>query len=348
MTTVKRWSILLWCALPVLAITGGDLAGAATRVQAWSANLDAIANLTPTLGSFVAGNGSAWGTVSFGSGLFGTGVDGSDTISGTESIASEMHYVNLTIPDTAILNNVGYRIFVSGTLTCTGVATIRDNGNSASGITAGAALAQSGVRIQTAAGGTGRNTLGAGSNGGAINTSYTYADHTGTGGSGGSVTGGAGGTGTTSTVSTIDGPEVKPLVRILAGDTSITYLATTRAEKVGLGGGSGGAAPGIGTATSGGGGGGGGVVQVFAARIDGPCLFQALGGNGGIGVAAGGGAAGGGGGGTGGRVSVVAGVLTGSAPTLSAAGGSLGAGAVETSPATNGGAGATQLFVLWQ
>ena len=23
MTTVKRWSILLWCALPVLAITGG-------------------------------------------------------------------------------------------------------------------------------------------------------------------------------------------------------------------------------------------------------------------------------------------------------------------------------------
>jgi len=85
------------------------------------------------------------------SGFFGDGSDGDVTIvAGTTTLSKDMVYNNLTIQAGGILKPAGYRIFVKGTLTIAAGGSINDNGNDASGSTAGALLSSP------------RGTLGAG------------------------------------------------------------------------------------------------------------------------------------------------------------------------------------------
>lgn len=77
--------------------------------------------------------------------IFGDGSDGDVTISANTTLSTDMFYNNLTINTGVTLNTGGFRIFVKGTLTLVGTATIARNGTSggagtnASGITAGSA-----------------------------------------------------------------------------------------------------------------------------------------------------------------------------------------------------------------
>jgi hypothetical protein len=57
---------------------------------------------------------------------FGTGADGSVTISSDTTLSKDMYYSDLTVNNTKSLNTANYRIFVSGTLTVNG--TIKNNG----------------------------------------------------------------------------------------------------------------------------------------------------------------------------------------------------------------------------
>jgi hypothetical protein len=60
--------------------------------------------------------------------LFGNGSDGNATINGATSISRDMYYNNLTIGTAGNLDLNGFRVFVAGTLTFTGVGIIQNNG----------------------------------------------------------------------------------------------------------------------------------------------------------------------------------------------------------------------------
>ena len=52
--------------------------------------------------------------------IYGTGVDGDSTVSGTVVLTRDMYYKNCTINSGAVLFTNGFRVFCTGTLTVTG------------------------------------------------------------------------------------------------------------------------------------------------------------------------------------------------------------------------------------
>ena len=73
-------------------------------------------------------------------GIYGNGGDGSLTVVGTYTATTERQFSSVTIPAGTAFKPAGYRIFVNGTLTIAATGSFNDDGNAASGITAGGAL----------------------------------------------------------------------------------------------------------------------------------------------------------------------------------------------------------------
>jgi len=247
-----------------------------------------------------------------GSLLFGTGIDGTMTItSGTTSLSKDMHCTNLTISGTGAVNTNGWRLFVSGTLDLSAAPSgaISSNGvagGNSSGVVG--AFGPSGLGMRTVGaspisgggGGSATTTVGAAGTTGGSNT-YGNGGNGGSGGSGGASTNAAGSGASGGTM----------MVQIPLNTPTVSFMppgigASIAAGLIGGGGGGGG-----GDGSNAGGGGGaagsfGGTVALYARVIQrgsntNTSLIQAKGGAGGNGGnAAGGNAAGGGGGGGGG------------------------------------------------
>lgn len=232
----------------------------------------------------------------------------------------------------------GFPIRCSGTWTCTGTNVIHDDGNAASGSTAGSFLGNTGNPLARTSTSGGNGAVGL--NNGSAGSNYSNTGSGGAGGTGGnspSRSGGSGGTSTTSQLSqSWYGHEATVMgvgYRNNSGTLQLLGL------ECGAGGG-GGASELAGIA--GGGGGGGGLVAVWCYNLvisSGTLTFRA---RGGAGANAGAGNAGGGGGGGGGMVQVITYTYTGS-PTLSAAGGAKGLKAGTGSDGNDGNAGHTRL-----
>ena len=253
---------------------------------------------------------------------YGIGASGSATIAGTTTLVSEVHYTDLTITSTGILKPAGFRVYVSGTLTIDAGGSINDDGNNASGSTAGAFLASRGyLNAATAPGAAGLAITSNGANAlslsnGTSNNSFQFPQG-GTGGAAGARVGGNGGVVTTQ-----------------PGHISTSW-PSGRITSTGFSGGSGGGSgagdiTAGGTVASGGGGGGGGGVFISAKNIVNNGRISANGGNGGNAVTTGAGIGGGGGGGGGGYVIIFTKSI-GSLGTVQVNGGNPGTG-------SNGGA----------
>lgn len=74
--------------------------------------------------------------------FWGTGIDGALTTVGTYTQNYSLNLSSLTIPSGTVFKPNGYPTFVSGTTTIDAGGSYNDNGNDASGTTAGPALAQ--------------------------------------------------------------------------------------------------------------------------------------------------------------------------------------------------------------
>jgi hypothetical protein len=334
-TTLARFAALTLSAVAI-AVCAGTGAGAATRVQAWSANLDALAALSPAVGTVAVGSGSTW-TVGVPS--VSRGTDGAHTVVGTEQLSAAAYYTTLTVPVGTVLHANGWPVEAD---LCTINGTVHDDGNDASGGTQGAALTiNTGVRTAGLAGVAGRSTTGAGAAGTAIGTVWALDGMQPVGGSGGAVTGGAAGAGTAAGTS---GGAPGPGYLL----SHVTYFHTVGGTERGLrgggGGGAGGANTGTGTAQSGGSGGGAGRVDLICGVLTGSGTVRTQGGDGGNASTTGNGAAGGGGGGTGGWTLVYAVDATGWEGTISAPGGAAGTSIGATAAATEGGAGLARLW----
>jgi hypothetical protein len=240
--------------------------------------------------------------------LYGGGADGALVLDGAASITvdglsiapvagvytltADMDATTCTMSGTATLRPMGY--FARGhKLIGETTNTIHDNGNAAVGSVLGAGLGAAGTTWRnSAAGQTGRATLGAGSNGSGSTSSY--GGKGGNGGAGGAQSGGTTSNNTIPPTSTGRQTAGLPLLwryGALSGEgASIEYRG-------GGAGASGGNAAGVGTA--GGSGGGGGVLALYFAVWDFAGVVSA---NGGAGGNAATGVNGGGGGGGGGDV----------------------------------------------
>lgn len=236
-------------------------------------------------------------------GWFGNGADADITYSINTTLVRDVYANNIVINSGVIITTAGFRMFALNNFQNNG--TIERNGNAASGITAGAALA-AGTLGASGAGGAGGTA--AGSAGGASATALGV-----TGGSGGAGSGGAGGAAGTVTVpaATVGGVEVVQSARY-------GTIAQTTAGTVMTGGSGGGGGGGDGTA-GGGGGGGAGIIVLHGRRIFGTGNIQAIGGNGG--TPAGGNRGGGGGGGGGAIILISENDTTSESLVLSVAGG---------------------------
>jgi hypothetical protein len=224
-------------------------------------------------------------------GLFGSGADGSQTISGNTTLTRDMYFADLTLAPGVTLDTGGFRLFVSGTLTLQNGSRISRDGIDA---TAG------GPAAGLAPGTLGGSAPGASSGlcaGGSIVNSLG-----GVGGSGPSCPGGA---------VTVPGPAVGGAQ---AFDAATGALSGRTLDGTVVSGGSGG---GGGSSATGNGGGGGGVLCVAARNVvvSGTASISANGGAN----------AGDGGGGGGGVAVVVSGSARPAGLTLSAAGGGSGA-----------------------
>jgi hypothetical protein len=283
---------------------------------------------------------SSTGTVSstIFSGIFGDGSDGDAVIAtgAPVTIARDMMYNNLTVPNGATLTPRGFRIFVKGVLTIGATGNINDNGKDAVGITAGAALGSvtAGFGAGSGAGAAGKNVTGAG-NASTTSSSCSINDlnQTPQGGNGGS----AGGANTGGTAGAAPAPTILQKWSSLASLlTARTYNASATFNG-GSGGGSGGCDTTLGAATSGGGGSGAGIVWISAKTITNAGSITANGGAGANGVSALG-VAGGGGGGAGGMIGII--TTSTSLGTVTANGGtaglSVGTGATQPTAAKVG------------
>ena len=258
-------------------------------------------------------------------GQYGNGSGGDFTVTGTTTLTAEMYYDNLTVNAGGTLKPAGYRIFVKSALTVAATGLINDDGNNASGITQGAALAARAFLGGAAgAGAAGRTAQGIGTAGsGAASSSLNDAGLQPNGGRGGdgsgTYTGGAGGTATILTPS--------PQRANGCWQAGRPY-GSTSFWTGGAGGGSGGlklTAPDV--PTSGAGGSGGGAVWIAAKTVSNAGRISANGGNGGDGAGGTASSAGGGGaGGGGGLVWLITDTASGSVGTVQANGGAGGAG----------------------
>lgn len=255
---------------------------------------------TPPIGSrYYQSNGAEWinidgtntGWIAINTANFGDGSDGDVTLgAGTTTLARDMFYRNLTIPNGATLATARFRIFVQNTLTTVSGGILQGNGAVPVGSTGGVVIGGSATLSNNSAGGNGG--INAGSNGGASNG----VDRTlpGQGGGGGAGAGGAGGNGGLLTSLPVNNGGMRGMPTALIGH-QVAFSNLVVSIKAGSGGGGGGGD----TAVAGGGGGAGGTTIVLAARtIVNNGAIQSRGGDGGPGTAANRGGGGGGGGGT--------------------------------------------------
>lgn len=273
--------------------------------------------------------------------FFGTGADGAVTQSGTTTLTRDMYYSSLTIPQgNGILTN-GFRIYVTGTLSLSGVIANNGSDGGVGGNSGGAGPGTAGA----AGAATSCTTVGCGVAGGAgasgNGASGGSTSGTALGGKGGAAgagtagnSGGAGGAGSVSTTSVTNSMKTPYDFYFLLNPTP----TGTQFVSGGIGGGGGGSGGNASagctacTGAGGGGGGGGGVVPIYAhaITISSTGAIQAKGGNGGNGGTCGGnannGVGGGGGGGGGGIVVMLYNTLTNNG-TITTSGGALGTGA---------------------
>lgn len=277
---------------------------------------------------------------------FGDGRDGDVVISTNTSLASDKYYNNLTVNNGIVLNPNGYRIFVKNSTIFVGTGKIARDGNSGSGVTGGAALADGTIKGGLAGGngGNGGEYSGggssgyAGTNGGASTSIMNIGGAS--GGQGGDAVdgvkiGGAGGTGGTATSETasFENRENTTITTITLDTELNQYISNismvkgstsndTLSNSGGAGGGGGGATDGNSRVggTGGGGGGAGGIIYLASKNIitNTNEYISAKGGNGadgedaptGVALNTGGGG-GGGGGGNGGLIILIYRTLSG-------------------------------------
>ena len=297
-------------------VTAPTFASSNATITGGTVDGTAIGSTTASTGKFTTlVNGGVAQSPYASSPLFGTGADGSVTISsGTTTLVRDMHYANLTLSGTGAISTNGFRIFVSGTADFSAAATgailaIGAAGFAASGATAGAAANITGyggtvpvMPLSSGAGGAGSTTTGtASAAAGSITVGLGgIGGQGGSGGVGGSAAGGAAGA---------SGIIYNTLL-LPTPDTCLTSISGLNEGVAGaLFGSGGGGGGGYSTYSGGGGGGGGGaacIVQIYARFIQrgantNTSIISAKGGAGGAGAAGiGGSAAGGGGGGGGG------------------------------------------------
>lgn len=246
--------------------------------------------------------------------IFGDGSDGNAVLDGiatfswatlvgsTYTLLHDVYLNNLTVNVGATLKTAGSRICIAGTLTVNG--TIQNNGNNASGPTAGLGLVGT---LGGGGGGGGGNIAGAGNPGFGVVAAVGGAG--GASGGAGANLGAAGGTATAPTALQGAGSALTTLnlwaktkgAIFGAGSVGGVYQGVNFMLNGG-GGGAGGA--GSGTGTGGGGGAGGGVVLINAQTIliSATGVVSARGGDAGTATGSGGNPGGGGGGGGGGLI----------------------------------------------
>jgi hypothetical protein len=318
-------------------------------------------SLVSTLGTVALGSllSSSYLSPYAGSLLFGTGADGSVTISsGTTTLSRDMHYTNLVLSGTGVLNPNGHRIFVTGTLDISAAAsgailvtggTVSNAVGSAAGSGNGAQFAARDVPLAAPA----LNGVAGGTGVGATGTSSAAYNFAANGGQGG--VGGAGGAGTSA------GGSAGSLALTASYQPSFStptqtfslYYGTCNTTFAGFSGSSGGAGGGDGTNAGGGGGAaapGGGSICLYARFIQrgtntNAGILSAKGSSGGNGGNAAGGNAGGGGGGGaagGGFIYIVTEALLGSTITnaVDVSGGTGGTGGTGSGTGKGGAGGA--------
>lgn len=339
-----------------------------TDVQAYDAQLAAIAALAPSAGDLtywtsstaaaqlalgvpgevIASNAGrtapVWveaNTLEYGDGsdgnatLDGVAAVAGCSLSGTEYTATRDLFIDTaTMSDTISLRPAGYIVRIRKLVgPGSGMAYIHDDGNDASGSTAGGSLGSTNStgRLGSAGGGS-RNSAAVGNNGSSTGGN-SIGSAGGAGGAGGGNAGGSAGS-ATAAAATLGSPRGGTFRLNGRGTTGVSLNG-------GSGGGGGGYAAGGTLGYSGPGGGGAGVLIVCAAWITNAAriTFSADGGNGGNASTSGGTGAKGGGGGGGGGFVLVCYVQTDAALTTSVAGGALGTGVdggVNGSAGTNG------------
>lgn len=297
------------------------------------------------------------GSITGVSGFFGNGSDGAVTISGNTSLSRDMYYTNLTINNGITLSPKGFRIFVNGTLTCTGTGKIDSNGANGgaggNGVSSSAPTAGSAGVVDYSTGslplpkagqigGTGTSAIGGnGTNGTTATLNLGLAGAA--GGTGGAGSFGSGGTaGTAGAI----GTSVKSLPNSYNPAYNLYDLAGSTLTRHELSAGSGSGSQGGGdnpTTTVGGAGGGsgstGGCIFIAAKTI----VSLNVNSNGGAGGAGGNGTgsiSGGGGGGAGGNGGIIIIISSSSSSVVtSVAAGSGGAGGTANASGTAGTAG---------
>jgi hypothetical protein len=265
-----------------------------------------------------------------GTAIFGDGSDGDVTLgAGTTTLARDMYYDDLTVPNGSTLAAAGFRIFVAGLLTVAAGGVISCDGGNASGVTAGTA------------GGSGTAPM---SNGGTGGTGITDTDNT-VGNSATAVTtsiGGAGGTGGSAGIYAGGAGPIAAPAASLGGfrHQSAALGAAPDGTQWRGGGGGGSGASDVVAGTSGGGGGGGGILSIWARRVSNLGTIRANGGNGGNAASAAAGSAGGGAGGGGGAVFLIhREAVGGTLGTVTASGGAGGTGYSNGTTGNNGASG---------
>ena len=288
------------------------------------------------------------GTGGWPTGIFGSGFDGAIDLNGTNtypvflSKSGNTYTMTRNIWATDVTVRAGctlvkrFELYCTGTLTIEATGVVHDDGNSASGTTAGAQLGPTGRLPESIgyAGAAGRNTTGNGAGGDNANDAYG-----GIGGGGGASGGGAsGGLGGVVNAPTAGSNQLRDGLSLFGLGLLQSGTAFVRASG-GSGGGAGGCTVGTGTAVSGGGGGGAPVSMIAARAIVNSGVIRANGGAGGNASATGNGQAGGGGGGGGGYLIILSNTPQVSAGTLQVNGGAGGSGAGGGATGTTGGPG---------
>jgi len=283
--------------------------------------------------------------------VFGDGSDGNQTFDGSTTILgmapSSGRYIvtrdlflnNCTVTGAStVLAMNGYRLYVKGTLTTAGGASINTNGPNG-GIPGAGGGVSSGTIGGSGNGGAGGVPAGAGAAGGTTTGSLGGSGAAGVGGNGGGS--GAAGTATQLTANQGSPRAIWPAPGYAVGAGALTMIA---------GGGGGGGGGGNGTAQSGGAGGSGGGVLVISARyvvLNAATDLASKGGNGGGSGGSSPNQSGGGGGGGGGVVLLAYATKAlsgGGSPVFSAAVNCAG-GAASTGTGFNSTAGANGTFI---
>ena len=273
--------------------------------------------------------------------LYGAGLDGTRTISGTASaLTAPVQYTTLALNASAVLPAGGQPIYATTSITLGASAVIHNDGgnggNGTSGVAgaAGAASTAGQLGASQVTGGAG----GTNGQGGHANSNSPTTDSLGGSGGNGGAGGYSAGNGSTAAV-----PVASSRGRIVL--ENLLYLTSSGFSLVRGGAGGGGGGGNVTNGGGGGGGGGGGLVLVRCKDLNlaTGAQIRANGGNGGTG---GGTSSGGGGGGGGGVVVVICDTLTMAdsyAQHFKAAGGTAGTGTSGTAVA--GSAGHVFVFV---